>query len=236
MIKIGTTERMQLLKAKHAKLETNQESTLALNSAQSLTGEQDDQSDCCGCCRGVFSQGNPMQGECLFQCDAHKFHEDCIQKYLQKNSYPRGPFCRSLLKGASSIDIFVAALANQDAQTAITLINEGSLDVNAGDPNGEHHTPHRYAIYSEYHDVVQTLLNHPDIDVNKPWKIGANKWPPLMHLVLAGDFNGTQTLLNNPNIDLNINPSNYNGWTPLRIARMYRYRDIEALLKAHGAI
>ena len=59
-------------------------------------------------------------------------------------------------------------------------------------------------------EIVEMLLKHPDIDVNKT---GSGGWTPLLLAIAEKNEGIVEILLKHPEIDVNI--AGLKGWTPL---------------------
>ena len=59
-------------------------------------------------------------------------------------------------------------------------------------------------------EIVEMLLKHPDIDVNKT---GSGGWTPLLLAIAEKNERIVEILLKHPEIDVNI--AGLKGWTPL---------------------
>ena len=68
-----------------------------------------------------------------------------------------------------------------------------------------------YALYNTHNDVVQLLLNHPQIDVNK---VNRNGKGALHYAVVGVNQEGLAALLARQDLTT-INQRNRNGWSPI---------------------
>ena len=71
-------------------------------------------------------------------------------------------------------------------------------------------TPLLSAVDANDGEIVEMLLKHPDIDVNKT---GSGGWTPLLLAIAEKNEGIVEILLKHPEIDVNI--AGLKGWTPL---------------------
>jgi ankyrin repeat protein len=71
---------------------------------------------------------------------------------------------------ASDETPLIVASCNSDLQTVCELMENESLDVNLSDSSGR--TPLYFACKRNHFHIVEKLINHPNIDVNRRPKYG----------------------------------------------------------------
>ena len=116
------------------------------------------------------------------------------------------------------------------------LLSQSSLIINKADSHG--HTPLILAILRCSNEVLDWILAHPAIDVNKPSKYIPYNWPggvyenwtPLLFACRLGNIYAVKQLIERPEIDLHY--TDYLGRSALYIAIQYKHNDIADLLFA----
>lgn len=95
------------------------------------------------------------------------------------------------------------------------LLNDPRIDVNYklesedGKGNKQELTPLYLALKKDI-EIAQLILNHPNVDVNLPVRIGNIEMPPFVYAASLGNLSLIQSFLNNPQIDVNKSSNGFN--------------------------
>ena len=87
-----------------------------------------------------------------------------------------------------------------DVEVALNLIADPVVDVNYLPPGTDNRTPLRQACCCNHFKIVEALLKHPNVLMNK---CGPEETTPLYMASQDGHEAAVKLLLNHPNIDVN---------------------------------
>ena len=111
------------------------------------------------------------------------------------------PLAMNVGSNTSDETPFIVASCDGNLQTVCELMENESLDVNLSDSCGR--TPLYFACTKNHFHLVEKLVNHPNIDVNR--KPARSMLAPLLcYSAIMNHIESVQELLKHPNIDVNV--------------------------------
>ena len=123
---------------------------------------------------------------------------------------------------------FLNLCRDGDIEGVQAAIDNGT-DVNEDNANGLGWTGLMVALHHSHNNVVQLLLNHPQIDINK---VGRSEWCALHSAVIGDNHEGIAALLARQDLTT-INQKELYGRTPIMEAIYWNSVNCFNLLLAH---